>query len=472
MRSQLFVINGLLMSLSVVILAAGKGTRMRSSLPKVLHKVADKPMVGHVIESARQLGASNIYVVYGFGGDVLKATLTEGPSSGDLTFVEQIEQLGTGHAVDQASPLIKDDENVLVLYGDVPLTKVSTLQALLAAKPDNGMALLTVHLANPTGYGRIIRKTIEGQQQVVGIIEQKDASAEQLLINEANTGILLANGGDLKRWLSNLSSDNAQGEYYLTDVIAAAHDEGKEIATAHPETEIEVEGANNRLQLATLERAYQARIAEQLMVAGASLRDPARIDVRGSLTTGTEVSIDINCIFEGKVSIANNAQIDANCIIKNSVIGENVHVKANTIIEDAIIEADCSVGPFARIRPESVMKKDSHVGNFVEMKKTTLGVGSKAGHLSYLGNAIIGSNVNIGAGTITCNYDGVNKSTTDIGDNAFIGSNSALIAPVAIGANTTVGAGSVISKTVENNELAIARAKQRNISGWQRPVKK
>jgi bifunctional UDP-N-acetylglucosamine pyrophosphorylase/glucosamine-1-phosphate N-acetyltransferase len=460
------------MSLSVVILAAGKGTRMRSSLPKVLHKVADKPMVSHVIDSARQLGASNIYVVYGFGGDVLKTTLTIGQSSNDLTFVEQVEQLGTGHAVDQASPLVKDNENVLVLYGDVPLTKVSTLQALLAAKPDNGMALLTVHLANPSGYGRIIRKTIGNEQRVVGIIEQKDASAEQLLINEANTGILLANGADLKRWLSNLSSDNAQGEYYLTDIIAAAHNEGKEIATAHPETEIEVEGANNRVQLATLERAYQARIAEELMIAGASLRDPARIDVRGTLTTGTEVSIDVNCIFEGTVSIANNAQIDANCIIKNSVIGENVHVKANTIIEEAIIEADCSVGPFARIRPDSVMKQDSHVGNFVEMKKTTLGVGSKAGHLSYLGNAVIGRNVNIGAGTITCNYDGVNKSITDIGDNAFIGSNSALVAPVAIGANTTVGAGSVISKTVENDELAIARAKQRNITGWQRPVKK
>ena len=460
------------MSLSVVILAAGKGTRMRSSLPKVLHKVADKPMVGHVIESARQLGASNIYVVYGFGGDVLKGTLTEGQNSEDLTFVEQVEQLGTGHAVDQASPLINHDENVLVLYGDVPLTKVSTLQALLAAKPDNGMALLTVHLANPTGYGRIIRKPIDGQQQVVGIIEQKDANAEQLLINEANTGILLANGGDLKRWLSNLSSDNAQGEYYLTDIIAAAHNEGKVIATAHPETEIEVEGANNRVQLATLERAYQARVAEELMVAGASLRDPARIDVRGTLTTGTEVSIDINCIFEGTVSVANNVQIDANCIITNSVIGENVHVKANTIIENATIEADCSVGPFARIRPDTLMKQNSHVGNFVEMKKTTLGAGSKAGHLSYLGNATIGSNANIGAGTITCNYDGVNKSVTDIGDNAFIGSNSALVAPVAIGANTTVGAGSVISKTVENDQLAIARAKQRNISGWQRPVKK
>lgn len=460
------------MSLSVVILAAGKGTRMRSSLPKVLHNVADKPMVGHVIDSARQLGASNIYVVYGFGGDVLKATLTKDNTGDDLTFVEQVEQLGTGHAVDQASPFLTDDEDVLVLYGDVPLTKVSTLDSLLSAKPVNGMALLTVHLANPMGYGRIVRQEISGQQQVVGIIEQKDANAEQLKINEANTGILLANGGDLKRWLSNLSSDNAQGEYYLTDIIAAAHGEGKVIATAHPETEIEVEGANNRVQLATLERAYQARIAEQLMIAGASLRDPSRIDVRGKLTTGSEVSIDINCIFEGEVRLADNVQIGANCIIKNSTIGTNVEIKPNSIIEDTVIEADCSVGPFARLRPGSIMKQDSHVGNFVEMKKTTLGVGSKAGHLSYLGNAEIGTKVNIGAGTITCNYDGVNKSTTEIGDNAFIGSNSSLVAPVIIGHSATVGAGSVISKEVEDNDLALTRAKQRNVAGWQRPVKK
>jgi bifunctional UDP-N-acetylglucosamine pyrophosphorylase / glucosamine-1-phosphate N-acetyltransferase len=465
-------LNGFIMSLSVVILAAGKGTRMRSSLPKVLHNVADKPMVGHVIDSARQLGASNIYVVYGFGGDVLKATLTKDNTGDDLTFVEQVEQLGTGHAVDQASPFLTDDEDVLVLYGDVPLTKVSTLESLLSAKPADGMALLTVHLANPMGYGRIVRQEISGQQQVVGIIEQKDANAEQLKINEANTGILLANGGDLKRWLSNLSSDNAQGEYYLTDIIAAAHGEGKVIATAHPETEIEVEGANNRVQLATLERAYQARIAEQLMVSGASLRDPARIDVRGNLTTGSEVSIDINCIFEGEVSLADNVQIGANCIIKNSTIGVNVEIKPNSIIEDTVIEADCSVGPFARLRPGSVMKQDSHVGNFVEMKKTTLGIGSKAGHLSYLGNAEIGTKVNIGAGTITCNYDGVNKSTTEIGDNAFIGSNSSLVAPVTIGHSATVGAGSVISKEVEDNDLALTRAKQRNVAGWQRPVKK
>ena len=452
------------MSLSVVILAAGKGTRMRSSLPKVLHVIADKPMVAHVIDSARQLGATNIYVVYGFGGDVLKESI----SGEDLTFVEQVEQLGTGHAVDQASPFLKDDEDVLVLYGDVPLTKVSTLENLLQAKPCNGMALLTVHLANPTGYGRIVRQ----EEKVVGIVEQKDANPEQLIIKEANTGILLANGGDLKRWLSGLSNDNAQREYYLTDIIAAAHNEGKEIASAHPETEIEVEGANNRVQLAALERAYQARIADDLMIAGASLRDPARIDVRGDLFIGSEVSLDINCIFEGSVELANGVKIGANCILKNCSISENVEIKPNTIIEDAVIGENCSVGPFARIRPGTIMNKDSHIGNFVEMKKSTLGEGSKAGHLTYLGNTIIGKNVNIGAGTITCNYDGVNKSQTIIDDNAFIGSNSSLVAPVFIGSTATIGAGSVIAKDVENDELAVARGKQRNIKNWQRPIKK
>lgn len=456
------------MSLSVVILAAGKGTRMRSSLPKVLHVVADKPMVSHVIDSARQLGATNIYVVYGFGGEVLKATLTNENTGEDLTFIEQVEQLGTGHAVDQASSFLKDDEDVLVLYGDVPLTKVSTLENLLAAKPENGMALLTVHLANPTGYGRIVRQ----KKQVIGIIEQKDATSEQLKINEANTGILLANGRDLKRWLSGLSNKNAQGEYYLTDIIAAAHNEGKSIATAHPETEIEVEGANNRVQLANLERAYQARLAEELMIAGASLRDPARIDIRGTLIVGSEVSIDINCIFEGTVELADGVQIGANCTLKNCSISENVEVKSNTIIENALIGENCSIGPFARIRPGTVMNKGSHVGNFVEMKKTTLGEGSKAGHLTYLGDTLVGKNVNIGAGTITCNYDGVNKSQTIIDDNAFIGSNSSLVAPVFIGEAATIGAGSVIAKDVEKNDLAVARGKQRNIKNWTRPVKK
>ncbi|MEW6989607.1 bifunctional UDP-N-acetylglucosamine diphosphorylase/glucosamine-1-phosphate N-acetyltransferase GlmU [Colwelliaceae bacterium 6441] len=451
------------MSLSVVILAAGKGTRMKSALPKVLHPIADKPMVSHVIDAARQLNAENIYVVYGFGGEVLKEKIV----GDDLIFVEQREQLGTGHAVNVTNEFLQDDDDVLVLYGDVPLTKVSTLEKLIAAKPENGMALLTVHLQNPTGYGRIVRQA----ESVVGIVEQKDASPEQLLINEANTGILLANGGDLKRWLSNLSSDNAQGEYYLTDIIAACHSEGKMIATAHPETEIEVEGANNRVQLAALERAYQLRKAEALMIAGASLRDPNRIDVRGKMIIGQEVQIDINCIFEGEVVLAHGVTIGANCILKDCTIGENTQIKPNTIIEGAVIGDNCSAGPFARIRPDSVMNENSHIGNFVEMKKTTLGSGSKSGHLTYLGDTTVGQNVNIGAGTITCNYDGANKSHTTIDDNAFIGSNSSLVAPVYIGAGATVGAGSTISKDIENGDLAVARSKQRNVSGWQRPVK-
>jgi bifunctional UDP-N-acetylglucosamine pyrophosphorylase/glucosamine-1-phosphate N-acetyltransferase len=464
------------MSLSVVILAAGKGTRMRSSLPKVLHPVAEKPMVGHVIDAARQVNAENIYLVYGFGGEVLKATLTKENTGNDLTFVEQAEQLGTGHAVDMASPFLKDDEDVLVLYGDVPLTKVSTLESLIAVKPDNGMGLLTVKLANPTGYGRIVRENVieddSSKGTVIGIIEQKDASPEQLLINECNTGILLANGGDLKRWLSNLSNDNAQGEYYLTDIIAACHLEGKIIATAHPDSEVEVEGANNRVQLAHLERAYQLRKAEELMIAGASLRDPNRIDIRGNVSVGEEVVIDINCIFEGNVNIADNVTIGANCIVINSTIGKGAVIKPNSIIENAIIGELASAGPFARIRPGSVLKNDAHVGNFVEMKNSTLGESSKAGHLTYLGDTTVGKNANIGAGTITCNYDGMNKSKTIIGDDAFIGSNASLVAPVTIGNGATTGAGSTISKDVLDDELAISRAKQRNINGWQRPSKK
>ncbi|QDP02820.1 bifunctional UDP-N-acetylglucosamine diphosphorylase/glucosamine-1-phosphate N-acetyltransferase GlmU [Thalassotalea sp. PS06] len=452
------------MPLSVVILAAGKGTRMRSKLPKVLHPVAHKSMVEHVIDSARALDAQQINLVYGFGGELLKDAV----QGDDLTFVEQAEQLGTGHAVDQAREHIKDDEDVLVLYGDVPLTQVSTLERLLAAKQEDSMALLTVELNDPTGYGRIVRDN----GTVVGIVEQKDANPEQLKITEVNTGILLANGGDLKRWLGNLSNDNAQGEYYLTDIIAMAHSEGKTIHTAHPETAIEVEGANNRVQLATLERAYQARQAEQLMIAGASLRDPARIDIRGELSVGEEVEIDINCIFEGDVTVGNNVEIGANCILTNCTIGDDVVVKPNTIIEDAVLENKSSVGPFARIRPGSVLKEDAHVGNFVEMKKSTLGPGSKAGHLTYLGDTIVGTKANIGAGTITCNYDGVNKSQTIIGDNAFIGSNASLVAPVTVGDMATTAAGSVIVKDVEDDSLAVARAKQRNISGWKRPSKK
>ena len=453
------------MSLSVVILAAGKGTRMRSSLPKVLHPVAHKPMVGHVIDAARQVKAENIYLVYGFGGDVLKAKIT----GDDLTFVEQAQQLGTGHAVNMASPHLTDDEDVLVLYGDVPLTKVSTLEKLIAVKPQNGMALLTVKLANPTGYGRIMR---DSANTVVGIVEQKDANAEQLLINECNTGILLANGGDLKRWLANLSNNNAQGEYYLTDIIAACHNEGKVIATAHPDSEIEVEGANNRVQLANLERAYQLRCAQELMLAGASLRDPNRIDIRGTVSVGEEVVIDINCIFEGTVTIADHVTIGANCILIDCEIRQGAQIKPNSIIEGAIIGEQATAGPFARIRPGSELKRDAHVGNFVEMKKSVLGEGSKAGHLSYLGDAEIGKKANIGAGTITCNYDGVNKFKTIIGDGAFIGSNASLVAPVTIGNMATTGAGSTVTKDVPDNTLTVARAKQRDITGWERPSKK
>lgn len=452
------------MALSVVILAAGKGTRMRSSLPKVLHPVAHQPMVSHVIDAARQVQAENIYLVYGFGGDVLKAQI----QGDDLTFVEQKEQLGTGHAVDMASPFVKDDEDILVLYGDVPLTKVSTLEKLLAAKPENGMGLLTVKLANPTGYGRIMR---DGET-VVGIVEQKDATPEQLLVNECNTGILLANGGDLKRWLGNLSNDNAQGEYYLTDIIAACHAEGKTIATAHPDSEIEVEGANNRVQLAGLERAYQMRQAEALMIEGASLRDPSRIDVRGELSVGQEVKIDVNCIFEGKVSLANNVSIGANCILKDCEIGEGTVIEANSIIDSASVAAKCSIGPFGRLRPGAVMHDGAKVGNFVEMKKSILGKGSKANHFTYLGDAVVGEGANIGAGTITCNYDGVNKFKTEIGDGAFIGSNASLVAPVKIGNYATTAAGSTIVKDVPNEDLAVARGKQRNIDGWKRPTKK
>ena len=451
------------MALNVVILAAGKGTRMKSDLPKVLHKVAERPMVQHVIDTARALGAAKPQLVYGYGADALKAGLSEQA----LHWVLQAEQLGTGHAVAQAIPNIADDDTVLVLYGDVPLTRLETLQQLLAVKPADGLAILTVNLANPTGYGRIVRES----GKVTGIVEQKDATPEQLQITEINSGIMALPGKQLKSWLGRLSNSNAQGEYYLTDVIAMAHSEGIEIATAQPQNPMEVEGANNRVQLAALERAYQQRKAEQLMLAGANLRDPARLDVRGTVDVGNDVMIDINVIFEGKVVLGKSVIIGANCILKDCTIGDNAEIKPNSMIEKATVGSNCSVGPYARLRPDSVMLDDSHVGNFVEMKKTTLGKGSKANHLTYLGDAVIGAKVNVGAGTITCNYDGVNKFVTTIKDGAFIGSNSSLVAPVTVGVNATVGAGSVLTRDAEDGELVVARAKQRHIEGWQRPVK-
>ncbi|WNO59651.1 bifunctional UDP-N-acetylglucosamine diphosphorylase/glucosamine-1-phosphate N-acetyltransferase GlmU [Rheinheimera sp. MMS21-TC3] len=451
------------MALNVVILAAGKGTRMKSNLPKVLHKVAERPMVQHVIDTARALGAAKPQLVYGYGAEALKDALGEQP----LHWVLQAEQLGTGHAVAQASDNIADNDTVLVLYGDVPLTELDTLKQLLNAKPANGVAILTVKLANPTGYGRIVREN----GKVVGIVEQKDANTEQLAINEVNSGIMALPGKQLKTWLSRLSNSNAQGEYYLTDIIAMAHAEGVEIATAHPSDAMEVEGANNRVQLAALERAYQQRKANELMLAGANLRDPARIDVRGSVTVGNDVMIDINVIFEGKVVLGQGVTIGANCILKDCVIGDNTEVKPNSMIDNSTVGSDCSIGPYARLRPDSVMENDSHIGNFVEMKKTTLGQGSKANHLTYLGDALVGKKVNIGAGTITCNYDGANKFVTTIKDGAFIGSNSSLVAPVTVGINATVGAGSVLSRDAADGELVVTRAKQRHITDWQRPVK-
>ncbi|MBT1446209.1 bifunctional UDP-N-acetylglucosamine diphosphorylase/glucosamine-1-phosphate N-acetyltransferase GlmU [Shewanella sp. JM162201] len=452
------------MSLNVVILAAGKGTRMRSDLPKVLHSVAHKPMVQHVIDTARELNADNINLVYGYGGELLKAKLGEQP----LNFVLQAEQLGTGHAVAQAIDHINDDDTVLVLYGDVPLTRKETLEALLAARKPDGVAVLTVHLNNPTGYGRMVR---EGGK-VVGIVEQKDASPEQLKINEINSGIMALPGKRLKSWLGRLENNNAQGEFYLTDVIAMAHADGVEIDTAHPANPIETEGANNRVQLAALERAYQARRAEELMLNGANLRDPARIDIRGDVTVGMDVMIDVNVIFEGKVKLGNNVTIGAGAILIDCEIADNAEIKPYSIIEGAKLGDSASAGPFARLRPGAELHKDAHIGNFVEMKKAVLGEGSKAGHLAYLGDADIGKGVNIGAGTITCNYDGANKHLTVIEDDVFVGSDTQLVAPVIIRRGATLGAGSTITREVGEDELVITRVKQRHIQGWQRPVKK
>lgn len=452
------------MELHLVILAAGKGTRMRSSLPKVLHKIADKSMVEHVIDAASALPhISSTQLVYGHGGDLMQQAL----SQRELVWALQAEQLGTGHAVAQAMPNLPDSGKVLILYGDVPLITTETLDKLVSVQPIGGIGLLTVVLDNPTGYGRIERDNGD----VVGIVEQKDANETQLTINEVNTGILVADAVDLKHWLANLSNDNAQKEYYLTDIIAMAHQQGRQIIAAHPESAIEVEGVNNKLQLAQLERAFQLQKAHDLMVQGATLFDPARLDIRGDLQIGQDVEIDINVIIKGNVVLGNNVKIGANCILTNCTIGDNTEIKPNSMVESSTVGNACSVGPFARLRPASVMHDDSHVGNFVEMKKVELGQGSKAGHLTYLGDSVIGSNVNIGAGTITCNYDGANKHLTEIGDDAFIGSDSQLIAPVKIGKGATIAAGATITKEVGDNELVLSRVKQRHIENWARPQK-
>ena len=452
------------MSFSAVILAAGKGTRMYSNLPKVLHTLAGKPMAKHVIDTCAGLGANNIHLVYGHGGDQMQASLGAEP----VNWVLQAEQLGTGHAVNQACPGLAEDEKVLILYGDVPLISNETLENLLDAQPDGGIALLTVVLDDPTGYGRIVRRN----GPVVAIVEQKDASEEQKLIKEINTGVMVANGGDLKRWLSALKNDNAQGEYYLTDIIEIAHNEGRAVEAVHPVRAIEVEGVNNRVQLARLERAFQAMQAERLLEQGVMLRDPARFDLRGELQCGTDIEIDANVIIEGSVSLGNNVVIGAGSILKDCEIDDNTIIRPYSVIEGATVGEDCTVGPFARLRPGAELVGDSHVGNFVEMKKSRLGKGSKANHLTYLGDAEIVDRVNIGAGTITCNYDGANKFKTEIADDVFVGSDTQLIAPVKVGKGATIGAGATINRNVGDGELVITRAPARTVKGWKRPEKK
>ena len=452
------------MSLDIVILAAGQGTRMRSALPKVLHPVAGQSMLGHVIATARQLSPKRIHVVIGHGAEKVRERL----AADDLNFVVQAEQLGTGHAVAQAVPELTA-ERVLILYGDVPLIEAATLERLLGKVDERQIALLTVRLDDPTGYGRILR---DGQGVVQAIVEHKDASAEQKLITEGNTGILALPGDRLGDWLGRLSNSNAQGEYYLTDVIAMAVADGLTVATEQPLDAMEVQGANDRIQLAELERHYQQRAARRLMAQGVTLRDPARFDLRGEVTVGRDVLIDVNVILEGEVVIEDGVEIGPNCVIANSKLRRGAVVKANSHLDGAELGEGADCGPFARLRPGAVLGAKAHVGNFVEVKNSRLGDGAKAGHLAYLGDADIGTQTNIGAGTITCNYDGANKYRTVIGKDVFVGSNSSLVAPVALGDGATTGAGSVITADVPANTLALGRARQALIEGWTRPQKK
>ncbi|MCL5043492.1 MAG: bifunctional UDP-N-acetylglucosamine diphosphorylase/glucosamine-1-phosphate N-acetyltransferase GlmU [Gammaproteobacteria bacterium] len=452
------------MNLHIVILAAGQGTRMRSTLPKVLHPVAGKPMLGHVLDCARAMQPQQIHVVIGHGADQVREQL----AAADINWVVQAEQLGTGHAVAQALPQVKDADQVLVLYGDVPLLQQATLQQLSQQAGSQALGLLTVMMHDPSGYGRIVRNAAG---QVQAIVEQKDASAEQLLIREGNTGIMAIPGTQVQGWLTSLSSDNAQGEYYLTDVVALAVEQGVAVEVVHAGDEEEVLGANNRQQLATLERSYQRRQADRLMTAGVTLLDPARIDVRGEVIVGQDISIDVNVVLEGKVVLADGVVIEANCVLKDCVIGSGSRIKAFSHLDGSELGTDCVVGPYARLRPGTRLASQAKIGNFVETKKADIGPGAKINHLSYVGDASVGAEANVGAGTITCNYDGVNKFHTQIGAQAFIGSNTALVAPVSVGDGATTAAGSVINQDVPAAALGVARARQRNITGWKRPSK-
>ena len=451
--------------LEVVVLAAGKGTRMRSSLPKVLHEIGGKPLLGHVLDNAVELGADAIHVIYGHGGE----TVPENFPDHKVDWVLQAEQNGTGHAVQQAVPHIKKDATVLVLYGDVPLIKNHTLQGLVDKARTGKLSLLTAVLADPAGYGRIVR---DSDQNILRIVEKKDASEEELRINEINTGFLAAPSELIKKWLSKLENNNAQGEFYLTDIIAMAVADGTGVISAQPENEWEIMGVNSKIDLAALERYLQNHIARKLLQQGVTLRDPFRIDVRGKLTVAQDVIIDVNTVFEGNVTLAEGVIIGPNCVLKDVEIGSGTIVLANCVFDNAVIGKDCRIGPFSRIRPEAKLANDVHIGNFVEIKKSDVADGSKINHLSYVGDTTVGKAVNIGAGTITCNYDGVNKHRTIIGDNAFIGSDSQLVAPVTVAAGATIGAGTTLTRDAPAGELTLSRSKQKSISGWERPKKK
>lgn len=453
------------MHLGALILAAGEGTRMRSKLPKVLHSLAGKPLLSHVIETTRNIHPEEISVIYGHGGEEVLTRL----AADDLNWIEQQERLGTGHAVIQALPHLQRVDQVLILYGDVPLISGPTLVSLLSCLHTSDLALLTVDLEDPSGYGRIVR---DRNDRISRIVEQKDATSRELEITEINTGIMAVNRAKLETWLSRIDNNNAQNEYYLTDIIALAVEDGVNIQAVHPHSEEEVMGVNDRKQLAYLERFYHRNKADELMQSGVTLADPARIDIRGVLKTGQDVYIDCNAIFEGQVSLADGVTIGPNVLLKNCTIGADTQVFANSVIEDAAIGKACRIGPFARVRPESEIANQVHIGNFVEIKKSQVADGSKINHLSYVGDSDIGSKVNIGAGTITCNYDGANKFRTTIGDGAFIGSDTQLVAPVTVGKGATIGAGSTITKDAPSDQLTLSRSKQLSLEGWTRPVKK
>ncbi|MGB7739504.1 MAG: bifunctional UDP-N-acetylglucosamine diphosphorylase/glucosamine-1-phosphate N-acetyltransferase GlmU [Steroidobacteraceae bacterium] len=453
------------MPISVVILAAGQGKRMKSDLPKVLQPVAGRSLLKHVVDTARELSVSDIHIVYGHGGERVREAL----AGDNVTWVLQADQLGTGHALQQAMPGVPDDHLVLVLYGDVPLTQASTLQRLIdAAANGEALGLLSVRMKDPTGYGRIVR---DRAGTVARIVEHKDANQKERAIDEVNTGLMAASARRMREWLAQLRNDNAQGEYYLTDVVVMAAKAGLKVNAILADSEDEVLGVNDKVQLAEVEAVYRKRRATELMLQGVTLVDPARFDARGPVSVGRDVHVDVNVVFEGAVKLGNRVRIGPNVVIRDSEIGDDTVVFPNCVIDRASIGPNCNIGPFARFRPSSSLAPGVHVGNFVEVKNSILGAGAKANHLTYLGDATVGERVNVGAGTITCNYDGANKWRTEIGAGAFIGSGSMLVAPVKIGAGATIGAGSTITKDAPDDKLTLERSKQLTLDGWKRPVK-